>query len=112
MSALGAGCLAEARSTAYVLETMGAVVAGQRWGLGSTSRPAAFKGGWGPEPDGTYLVRQMGLWNHDSARGGFVVTLAAQARDGSFETGQRIVTELARWLAERLPQAPPPAVPC
>ena len=112
MSALGGGCLADAQTSAYLLEAMGAVVGAQRWGMGSASRPVAFKGGWGPEPGGSYLVRQMGLWNYAPGRGAFVVALAAQAHDGSFESGQRILTAIAQWLSDHLPATAPPMTPC
>ena len=62
--ALAAGCLLPAGDTEYVLSLMERVVPDQRWGLGQADAPegstVAFKGGWGPEPDGGYLVRQSG----------------------------------------------------
>ena len=40
-----------------------------------------LKGGWGPDPDGRHLVRQMGI------AGPLAVALAAIPADGSFESG-------------------------
>jgi Beta-lactamase enzyme family len=94
MSALAGGCVASAGSRRYVLDLMGRVT--DRWGFGATGAPARWKGGWGPDPNGHYLVRQMGLIE---VRGRpVVVTLAVAPDDGSFETGQALATELAQGL--------------
>jgi hypothetical protein len=86
---------------AEVLGLMGRVVAGQRWGLGSTSANAQFKGGWGPgtEPglEGGYLDRQLGVIE---VRGKpLAVAIATRAADGTHETGTRNLTAITRWLA-------------
>jgi hypothetical protein len=41
-------------------DLMGQATADQRWGLG-TLPGARYKGGWGPSPDGRYLVRQIDI---------------------------------------------------
>jgi hypothetical protein len=94
----GLPCLASGRP---VLALMGEVVSGQRWGLGSSGLPARFKGGWGPDPRGRYLVRQLGVLTLPDDRT-VAVTLASMPADGSFATGTQDLTELARWVAPRI----------
>lgn len=55
--AAGLTCLSGAEP---VLAAMGQIVTGQDYGLGRIPG-ALFKGGWGPDPAGTYQVRQFGL---------------------------------------------------
>ncbi|HEX8648021.1 MAG TPA: serine hydrolase [Thermoleophilaceae bacterium] len=97
IAALAAGCIGQDGSADYLLDLMGRVTS-DRWGLGSVGVPARWKGGWGPGTDGRYLVRQMGVI--EASRGPLVVTLAAIPHDGSFESGQRVATAVARWLRE------------
>jgi hypothetical protein len=71
-----------------------------------------FKGGWGPETDGKYVVRQFAIVR---ARGGRGVAIGVIARpaDGSFETGAAMLTDLARAVAKRVRLARTPvAAPC
>jgi Beta-lactamase enzyme family len=70
------------------------VVPEQRWGLGVLGEDVELKGGWGPDPDGRHLVRQMGI------AGPLAVALAAIPADGSFESGTDLLDRLARWLGE------------
>jgi hypothetical protein len=98
MSALAAGCVGTAAEREHLLGLMGRVRS-DTWGLGSAGVPARWKGGWGPDPDGRYLVRQMGLLEIGGEQA--VVTLAVRPADGRFESGQAIATELAQWLATR-----------
>lgn len=95
MAALAGGCVGGKRSSAHLLDLMGRVTS-DRWGLGSAGAPARWKGGWGPGTDGRYLVRQMGTLELDGQT--LVVTLAAIPSDGQFESGQRLATEMARWI--------------
>lgn len=74
-----------------VLSAMGAVDPDQSFGLGHIPG-VLFKGGWGPEEDGTYTVRQLGLLE------GVGVALMVSAPDGSFETGQEMLTSLVEEL--------------
>ncbi len=78
------------------------VVPEQRWGLGVLGDDVELKGGWGPDPDGRRLVRQMGLV------GSLAVALAALPADGSFESGTAILDRLAQWLGESRATRPPP----
>lgn len=83
---------------AAIVDRMTQVVPEQRWGLGQLPT-TAFKGGWGPDAKGRYLVRQLGtLQLTDGSRLG--VALAAQAADGSYAAGTELLTELAALLDE------------
>ncbi len=92
------------RNTA-VLDLMGEISAGQRWGLGSIAN-VKFKGGWGPDTDGRYLVRQFGIL--PTANGQVAVAIAADA--GEFGEGTAVLSQIASWLGEHLPDLP--AGPC
>ena len=82
-----------------VAELMGQIAAGQDYGLG-TLPGAHFKGGWGPDGAGGYLTRQFGFIAGDKP-GTFVgVAIAAKPADGSYETGQAMLTELAKSLTK------------
>src|SRR5665811_2381113 len=84
------------RYSGDVLQLMGEVESGQRWGIGAVGLPAQFKGGWGPGPGGGYLVRQMGIIT--LANGSRIgLAIASEPADGRFETGTANLTALARW---------------
>jgi hypothetical protein len=84
------------KNSAEVLRLMGDVEPGQRWGIGAVGLPAQFKGGWGPGPQGGYLVRQMGIVT--LANGSRIgLAIASEPADGRFETGRANLTALARW---------------
>lgn len=97
MTALAGGCLLDADSTAYLLAAMSAVVPDQSFGLGAIT--STFKGGWGPDPSGAYLVRQMGLVK------GVAVAISVRPQAGSFAAGKADLTRIATWLQGRLPSA-------
>jgi beta-lactamase class A len=108
--ALALGRLLPAAQTADVLRLMGEIVPGERWGLGSGgfTVPVVFKGGWGPEPSGRYLVRQSGIVDPRSRHGVAVAIVAyPPAGHGSFDTGQEMVTRTAAWLRAELPKFAP-----
>ncbi|MBL1079327.1 hypothetical protein JK358_33475 [Nocardia sp. 2] len=89
-------CLPQADS---VTGLMGKISYGQRWGLG-TLDGAEFKGGWGPDINGKYLVRQFGLI---PAPGGQVaIAIAAQPSSGSFDEGTVMLTKVATLISEHL----------
>lgn len=81
-----------------VVDLMGSIASDQRWGLGEAGSNQHFKGGWGPDTAGQYLVRQFGLIDVDGG-GTAAVALAVKPADGSFATGTRNISELARWVA-------------
>lgn len=99
-AALAGERLLNAPDTRYVLELMERIIPEQRWGLGGVGLPVAFKGGWGPEADGTCLVRQSGVLL-GGATGGTAVSIVATPPPGddSFETGVRVIGQVAAWIA-------------
>lgn len=108
MASLAGGCLAGRTTTRYLLSEMSRVATDQRWGLGSAGASAKFKGGWGPETDGRYLVRQMGIVASPS--GQLVLTIATVPTDGQLGSGEAILTRLASWAKADL--RPPTAGAC
>lgn len=103
------GCLYDERSTAFLLDEMGHVAPDQRWGLGRTGA-SGFKGGWGPDPDGTFLVRQFGFATAPDGNP-YAVVLAVRSSDGTFTSATRMVSGMAEWVQSAVPAAPPVA-PC
>jgi hypothetical protein len=113
-SALARGCLLSRQGTNYVLSLMRHIEPSESWGLGSAGfASVAFKGGWGPEPTGAYLVRQSGIIDVGSSRAVAVAIVAfPPAGAGSFETGTAMLTTTATWLREHLRLVPRRHVPC
>ncbi|HYB24793.1 MAG TPA: hypothetical protein VED41_13405 [Solirubrobacteraceae bacterium] len=113
-SALARGCLLSAPATHYVLNLMEHIEPSESWGLGSAGfASVAFKGGWGPEPDGAYLVRQSGIVEVGSSRAVAVGIVAfPPAGAGSFETGTAMLTETATWLRLHLRLVTRGEAPC
>lgn len=102
MSALLLGCFGDATSRGFVLDQM-REVSSDTWGLGSARVPALWKGGWGPDTDGRYLLRQMGAIEVGGQQ--YVATLAVAPDNGDFTTGQGVATEVARWIVAHAPEA-------
>lgn len=100
MAALSGGCISDAVSRSYLLGRMAKVGGSDLYGLGAVGFPAKWKGGWGPGLDGRYLVRQMGVMDVNGKQ--VVVAMAAIPDDGSFESGQAMLSHVARWTAARL----------
>jgi hypothetical protein len=93
-------CLSSADS---VLTEMRSIASDQQWGLAGKDGVAA-KGGWGPESDGGYLVRQIGLVGE--GQNSFGVAIAAKPSDGSFGTGTMALDKLSKWVLEHREQMP------
>jgi len=91
------------KANAPIFALMGQVEPDQRWGIG-TVPGAQFKGGWGPSPSGSYLVRQLGVL--PALNGKVAVTLAAQPASGTFEDGTAALTAMATWLSAHLGALP------
>lgn len=108
MAALERGCVLDRSSTAFLLQEMGDVIPEQRWGLGIIGAPS-FKGGWGPDPDGTYRVEQMGVVGEPGQR--YAVAVAARPDDGTFESGIAVLNEAVDWVSRRVTSVPEP-LPC
>ena len=74
----------------------------QRWGAGSGGFPSSlslgFKGGWGPEADGRYLVRQTAIVG--SGDQGYVFSMLAKPSNGEFATGTELLTDIAGWVGQ------------
>lgn len=89
-------CLAK---SGPVIADMHNLAANQHWGLAlRTDTPA--KGGWGPSPEGAYLVRQIATVTTDD--GNIGIALSALPRDGKFDTGVAQVGTLAKWVEKHL----------
>lgn len=87
-----------------VIASMERISLGQAYGLGAVPG-AAFKGGWGPDELGMYQVRQFGLVPRSD--GAFVpLALTALPADGTYETGQAMLTQAVLALAEQLDALP------
>lgn len=93
-------CLRDADT---VTSLMGKVVWGQQWGLGHLEN-TRFKGGWGPDGSGSYLVRQFGLVT--TPNGDVAVALAAQANSGTFDDGTQILNQMSGLLTKHLGDLP------
>jgi hypothetical protein len=85
-----------------VLAAMGQITPGQDYGLG-TLAGARYKGGWGPAPDGRYVVRQFGLVPAADGQGVGPIAIVARPASGRYADGQAMLTA----LAQQLPALPP-----
>lgn len=81
-----------------VLEQMRNITAGQQWGLAAAGNNTAAKGGWGPDPDGNYLARQIGVVDTESGTLG--VAIATTPDDGTFATATALLNNLANWITQ------------
>lgn len=86
-----------------VLDLMGQVEDSQKWGLG-TIPGSQIKGGWGPSPQGRYLVRQIAVV--PTPRGSTVVAMAVEPDSGEYSDGVAQLTELAGWLRSHIDTLP------
>lgn len=82
-----------------VLNLMGEVQTGQKWGLGGLPG-TKIKGGWGPSTSGRYLVRQIGML--PTPHGLTVVAMAVEPDSGSFADGTDALDQIADWLDTHL----------
>ncbi|MFC9436125.1 hypothetical protein [Nocardia sp. NPDC057030] len=85
--------------SAPVINLMEQIQAAQRWGLGAFSG-AEFKGGWGPDASGAYLVRQFGLIS--TPTGQLAVAFAAQPDSGAFSDGMTMLDKLSTVISQHL----------
>jgi hypothetical protein len=90
-------------TNAPVFDLMGRIEPDQRWGIGTVAG-SLFKGGWGPSPTGSYLVRQIGVV--PAPQGMVAIALAVQPASGNFDDGTADLTEMARWLSAHLGALP------
>ncbi|MGW6421121.1 hypothetical protein ACWF82_00445 [Nocardia sp. NPDC055053] len=82
-----------------VVGLMQQIVPSHRWGLGAFGS-AEFKGGWGPDTSGKYLVRQFGLI--DSPSGRIAIAFAAQPDSGAFADGMSMLDKMATLISGHL----------
>ncbi len=82
-----------------VVDLMEQIVPAHRWGLGAFTG-AEFKGGWGPDAAGKYLVRQFGLIVTPSGR--IAVAFAAQPDSGAFADGMKALDRMASLVSDHL----------
>ncbi len=90
-------------ANAPVLDLMGQIEADQRWGLGGIPG-AQFKGGWGPDANGKYLVRQLGVI--PAGNGKVAVAIAAAPASGAFGDGTHTLDTMTQWISSHLDQMP------
>ncbi|WP_256670607.1 hypothetical protein [Nocardia cyriacigeorgica] len=90
-------CLAE---SADVVSLMGQIIPNHQWGLGSVFETVDFKGGWGPDSEGAYLVRQFGLV--PAPGGQIAVALAAEPASGNFSDGMSTLNKMATLISQHL----------
>lgn len=88
-----------------VLERMGHIVPDHSYGL-SKIKGAQFKGGWGPEPDGRFIYRQLGLVPGPDGEM-TPVAIMVIPNDGFEPTAWEGVDALAKELPDVLEGAPP-----
>ena len=106
----GRATAADDQITNYLLDQMSMTGGEDTFGIGAVGVPAKWKGGWGPGTDGKYLVRQMGVMTVDGKD--MVVSLAAIADNGTFESAQAMATEMATWASQNLSDEILKSVPC
>lgn len=82
-----------------VLALMAKITASQQWGLGRLDN-SVFKGGWGPDANGNYLVRQFGLVTTQA--GQIAIAVAAQSNSGTYEGGTAVLNKLADLVGKHL----------
>lgn len=113
--ALADGCLAPQDGVQEILTLMGEITPSQRWGLGQARFAGAsvqFKGGWGPDPSGRYVVRQFGVVRATGGHG-FVVGMIDKPADGTFASGISVLDQLADAVARSVrPATAPTSVSC
>lgn len=92
---------------------MGNIASGQDYGLGKIPG-AQYKGGWGPNESGGYLVRQFGIIDLDGAKVG--VAIGVKTSTGGYEAASPALSTAAKWiqdnkaaLAGKKADAPAPA---
>ena len=86
-----------------VFNMMGEITPDQRWGLAVIPN-APYKGGWGPSPSGSYLVRQIGLVS--TPAGTAAIAIAAQPSSGTFSDGIAELTRIAGWIQAHIDELP------
>lgn len=97
------GCVA---GGAPVMQSMGLIDASQSWGIGQLPN-AQFKGGWGPQPDGSYSARQFGLTTDPVTGQKKGLALIVRPGSGSFSDATSMANTLISNVQPAVPTAPP-----
>lgn len=90
------------QGSGQILDMMSRISADQSYGIGTLAN-ARFKGGWGPDETGAYVVRQLG------ELGGRGIALTAAPADGTYATAQLMATQMALAAGELVDFLPPSA---
>lgn len=80
-----------------VYDYMAQPAANQQWGIVNL-RGAHLKGGWGPDTEDRYLVRQIGTF--ETSRGTVAVAIAVAPDSGAYADGTAVMSRIGTWLAE------------
>jgi hypothetical protein len=80
-----------------VHSVMAGVVPDQRWGIGRLD-DAHLKGGWGPDPDGAYVLRQLGTATVEGQT--YALALSARTPGGTYAEAAAGSSALVRWWTE------------
>jgi hypothetical protein len=76
---------------------MAGVVPDQRWGIGRLD-DAHLKGGWGPDPGGAYVLRQLGTATVEGQT--YALALSARTPGGTYAEAAAGSSALVRWWTE------------
>lgn len=97
-------CEPDSSTAGRVRAEMSRVAPDQRWGIGALES-AHLKGGWGPERDGAYVLRQLGDGQVAGQR--YALALSARSATGSHADATAEATTLVHWWAKTVaPDAP------
>ncbi|MBB4135427.1 hypothetical protein BKA16_001979 [Gordonia humi] len=90
----------------HVVSLMGQVAGNQQWGLEVIpARATAVKGGWGPNADGGYVVRQIGLVTLKNGRRA-AVAMSTYAPGASMDSGIAALNQVGGWVGRHLASLP------
>lgn len=108
--ALALGCSLSPTDTDYELGLMRSIERSQSWGLGYAGfARVAFKGGWGPEPNNQYGVRQTGIIA--TGKSAAAVSVAADPVT-TFAAEQAVLDQVAQWVHRHVRLTPRPTRSC
>ena len=89
-----------------VVGLMGRVSANQSWGIEVIpNRTTAVKGGWGPSPDGGYVVRQIGIVTRKDGKQ-TAVALSTYAPGASMGSGIAALNQVGEWIGANMAALP------
>lgn len=89
-----------------ILQNMAQIEPSQSWGIGGLPQ-AQFKGGWGPEPNGSYSARQFGLTTDPATGQSRALAIIVRSGSGNFNDAQMMANALISEVQSVIPQSPP-----